>query len=427
MMHIFSPKAATKHKPIATMQASARLFLPLAAHRGQAALPIVEVGDYVQKYQCLAKPNGDFSIYIYAPCSGKIAAIENIILPNGKTSKAIILDNDFKEKNAILPFPKLKLSTQSTRQDLVDFIALAGIVGQGGAQFPTHIKYNIGNTKLDTLIINGAECEPYLTADYSLLQQKSQDLIHILHLLHAILQPNKIVLAVEKQNKEVLKPFQILEKNNQIGFSVKILPNEYPQGSELQLIKAITNKVLKKGVLPISQNILVSNVGTLMAMAQAQLSSYPIIDRVLTVSGDNMPTMGNYKVLIGTPIHDILSNLNLEHLAEERNILIGGPMMGDYIENTQIAIHSGVGGLLLLNKKQPLEYNCIGCGYCVEVCPMGLMPLEFAFAYEEKNKQKMQDFNLSVCIECAACQYICPSNVSLIESIKRGKIDFLKI
>lgn len=426
MMHIFSPKAQTKTKAIEILPPSAKFLLPLAAHRGKPAKAIVKVGDLVKKFQCIAQADGHFSINIYAPCSGIISSIENIELSNGKHSMAIVIDNDFKE-NSIVPYENLKLTKTSTIEELSNFIQIAGIVGQGGAQFPTHIKYNIGKHAIDTLIINGAECEPYLTADYALLDQKPQALIDILEILAAIIKPKRIVLAIEKQNQAILKGFQIYEKNNQIGFSTHILPNEYPQGSELQLIQSVTKKTLKKGILPISQGVLVSNVGTLLAMAAVQANHYPIISRVLTVSGDKIPTIGNYEILLGTPVEHILSTLNLKSIAQEKQIILGGPMMGDAITNINIPIGAGTGAILLLNQKRITQYNCIGCGYCVEVCPMNLMPLEFAFAYEKKNKSHMEAFNLAACIECGACQYICPSDVSLIESIKRGKIDFLKL
>ena len=424
-MHIFSPKGQTKDKNIVALPAAARLLVPLGAHRGLAAQPIVTIGQKVKKFQLLAEANGFFSANIYAPISGTIQAIENGILSNGKNATFISIANDF-EESTVAPYENLKLNKNSTKAELVDFIFKAGILGQGGAQFPTHIKYNIADKDIDTLIINGAECEPYLTADYRLLIEKSSALINILEYLSAILKPKRIVLAVEKQNKAALEAFYTYEKNNTIGFSTHLLPNDYPQGSELQLIAAITGKFLKKGVLPIDHNILVSNVGTLVSMSKVQATQYPIIDRVLTVSGDKIPNSGNFEVRIGTTVEHILETLSLSAYSTNKHIILGGPMMGDAIKSSHISINAGTGAVLLLDKKRPIQYNCIGCGYCVEICPMGLMPLEFAFAYERKNKSHMEAFNLEACIECGACQYICPSDVSLIESIKRGKIDFLK-
>lgn len=420
MMHIFSMKSKTKQLSITDIPDAPVLYLPLLQHIGQAAKPIVKVGEYVLKYQIIAEETRNLSANVHAPVSGTIKAIELHPLADGTMVETIVLENDFRDEE----FKRPVIDADSMASDeILTVIKAAGIVGEGGAQFPTFVKYNLLGKKINTFIVNGTECEPYLTADYVLMRDKTEELFRGIFLINRVLQAGEIVLSIEKQNKELLDVFSpFLSQPEYKNIRVAILPNQYPQGGELQLIKSVTGKELARGVVPKDEGLMVSNVGTIHAVYNALVERKPLTERIITVSGEQSKKSGNYQVKIGTPISHILEYQNLTNSLDDKQLVLGGPMMGKNVVETSAPIIKGSSGVLFFKKKEIKRNNCISCGYCVDVCPMKLMPLVFAENYRTGKIASLEKYSLNSCIECAACEYICPSDVPLMESIKEGKV-----
>lgn len=416
MMHIFSMKGKTKKYKIKSLKAPSVLYIPLSQHIGAPATPIVEPGESVKKYQLIARASSTLSANIHAPVSGTVASIEDCVLADGTTAPAIVIENDGREEEAERYSPTNNLSMDAIVQRIRD----CGIVGAGGAQFPTDLKYNLDGSEINTFIINGTECEPYLSADYALMAQHTEEVLEGIRIANKVLNAKDIVITLEEQNKELVKFFApFLKKEAYNAFRIVVLPNEYPQGGELQLIKSITGIELARNKRPREIGVIVNNVGTIHAIYKAVVEGRPLISRIITLSGNDLEEYGNFEVLIGTPVSHILKESRVSSRGKE--LVLGGPMMGKKVMNPDAPILKGSSGVLVLKENRKRKHNCISCGYCVDVCPMHLMPMKFEEIYRVGKYFKLEKYNISNCIECAACEYICPSNVPLIESIKEGK------
>jgi len=413
-MHIHSRKE--KDKAIQSIVAAPILYVPLLQHIGKPAKAIVSVGDFVKKFQLVGQASEGVSANIHSPVSGIVEEIRKYPLADGNLVDTIIIRNDYKETEE--KFPKTDLSI-ITPEQVIEIIAKAGIVGVGGAQFPTALKYQLDGFSIETFIVNGTECEPYLSSDYVLMKEYTAELFKGIELINKVLKAKEIVLTIEEQNKEladVLNPF--IEKATNIR--LQILPNEYPQGGELQLINRIKGQKLPRNKRPRDFGVIVNNVGTIYAVYQAVVGRVPLVNRIFTVSGKDSPITANYEIKIGTSISHIIKELNLS--VSDNQLILGGAMMGKAVIQLNAPVIKGSSGLLLFKRKEFTRFNCISCGYCVEVCPMRLLPMKFEEIYRSGKYFRMEKYHLENCIECAACEYICPSNVPLIESIKESKI-----
>ncbi|MDH6354791.1 electron transport complex protein RnfC [Dysgonomonas sp. PH5-45] len=421
MMNIFSAKSKTKKQKITDLKDPAVFRVPLLQHIGNAAEPVVSAGDAVKRYQLIGRANGPVSANVHSPVSGVVIGIRECPLADGQIVPAIEIENDFKYTE--LEHPDSDLEKLSGK-DILEIIEEAGVVGEGGAGFPTHVKYDVKDKKIKTFILNGTECEPYLTSDYSLIDQFPSRLIIGALLINKILKAEEIIIAIEHQNKDLVgKLHELINKPENKAFKIKILPDQYPQGGELQLIKSLTGIEVKRGGLPADKGVIVSNVGTVIAVFNAVARHKPLVERVITVSGDNLQGAGNYMVKIGTPVSHIVEVLGLD---VQKQIVLGGPMMGKQVTNFSVPIQKGSSAVLSFQAKVVQYTNCISCGYCVDICPMRLMPFKFAEYFRKEMYASMKTYNLNECIECAACQYICPCNVPLMESIKNGKAELNK-
>ncbi len=418
MLLIPSLKHITKHIPIATLADPIDLYIPLAAYNSQMT-PCVSIGERVQKYQLLAESTGIFASKIHAPVSGTIVAFFQL---NGKAM--IHLQNDFLALEYPISPPSIEDISQS---EFIDLLRDAGIQGAGGSQFPTQLKYSIENHKIHTLIFNGAECEPYLSADISLLRAHCMELLQMAKFLQKLIQVPRLVLAIERQHQQLKKLIQEGAETLTLQIDIKILPDAYPQGGELQLIKSVTGNTLKKGSIPANYGILVSNIGTLWAMYKAVFEGKPNIERVVTVSGNSCSNLGNYLVKIGTPVLHILRETQNSWDLDRQMIILGGAMMGKAVASPLVPIHKGSGGLLVMEKQNIDRNNCIKCGLCVDVCPQKLMPLELVRFNLAHKLEELKNEHLNDCIECGACAYVCPSDVPLMENIFDGKAKLLSV
>lgn len=411
-------KIVTKNMSLKKISESEIFFVPLLQHKGERAFEIVRVGQEVRKYEKIAQGYGSISANIHSPVSGKVIRIMKNFLPDGSKVRTIIIENNFKEERVKLVKRNMRELQMAESEEILKIIEEAGIVGLGGAGFPTSSKYDIKLEKIDTFIINGMESELYLTADYLLMKNYAKEICRGIKVAEKVLRPRHMVIAISEKNKELVSVFERMAREVNIDLQIKILSADYPQGSEILLIDKITGKKIQKGKLTIEKGVIVSNVGTIKAIYDAFFNGKPLIERIVTISGEEVPNAGNYKIRIGTPLVHIVDSLNI---TKTDKIIFGGPMMGNKVKEPSTPIIKGTSGVIFLNEEKIESKNCISCGKCVEVCPMNLIPFDFSKYYEKGRYVKMLNANIFNCIECGACEYVCPSRVPLIESIKNGK------
>lgn len=420
----------TKDKKIEEFFDVEEVIIPLHQHTGAPNEPLVKQGDYVKVGQKI----GDSKAKVYAPVhssvSGEVKSIENVILPTGRSSLAIKIKNDFKEEKFYEP-REVSIIESLSKEELLNLIKEAGIVGMGGAAFPTHIKLSPPpDKKIEYLIINGAECEPFLTCDYRLMIEESEGIVKGIEILKKIINPQKIIIGIEDNKIEAANELNKFIKASNLNGSTEIviLKTKYPQGSEKHLIKAILGREVPSGGLPFDVGCIVQNVQTVFAIKEAIYDGKPSIDRVLTVSGSGVKEQKNLRVKVGTISEDIVkycggANENL------KKIIFGGPMMGFSSYTLNIPITKGTSGILLFTDKEIKEYEeypCIRCGRCADACPMYLMPMLIDAYSRIEVFEKAKYYGALDCIECGACAYVCPSKRHLVQSIRFAKSELLK-
>ena len=326
-------KPMTKNTKIKEIEDPNLLYIPLSQHIGSPAIPTVEIGDRVKKYEKIGEISGNISANIHSPVSGDVVDVVEHLVANGKKVKTVIIVNDFQNTEETLTKRKLSDLRLIKKEEILKIIREAGIVGLGGAQFPTHAKYDIKFKKVETFIINGAECEPYLTSDYSVMKNFTKEIFQGLKVIQKLLNPKEIVIGIEEENKELIEIFEKIQKEEKFEIKVKLLPAIYPQGSELQLVNTITGKKLKKGELPLEKGVIVSNISTVKAIYDAFFEGKPLIERIITISGEEAKNIGNYKLKFGTPVYHIVKELKITN---EDKIIFGGPMMGTEIFDSRV-------------------------------------------------------------------------------------------
>lgn len=415
-----SMSQATQAAPLAK-----KLVLPLKQHIGHAAEVIVKVGDTVLKGQMIAAAKGYVSTPIHAPTSGKIIAIEKDLIPHpsGIATDCIVIETDGEERWIEC--------TRNTNYRQLDISALrniirdAGIVGLGGAGFPSFIKLNPGPGNIvETLILNGAECEPYITCDAMLMQEHSRRIIDGLNIMRHALQVKKCIIAIE-DNKRAAHTMLInaLQEHEAEHIEIIQIPTLYPAGGEKQLIKTITGKEVPSNGLPINIGVVCHNVATAAAVATAVLEGKPLISRYVTVTGDGVDKPKNFEVLFGTPFSELIDLCSRNSKAEQ--FIVGGPMMGFEVANDNIPVIKTSNCILVQRKETKPDYimPCIRCGKCTEVCPAQLLPQQLYWYARAKNFDKTQDYNLFDCIECGCCSYVCPSHIPLVQYYRFAKTE----
>lgn len=421
-MHIQSMKEQTKYHRIKPIEDPDLFMVPLFNVFGANSEPVVNTGDEVKKYQLIGKSVRGFMVPTHSPVSGIVESIEEKNQLDGSVAKTIFIRNNNKNEEAPI---FLKEPDTYTAAELLKVIERAGVVGMGGAKFPTAVKYDKKDKQVNTLIINGVECEPYLSSDYVLMKQCSKEILDGILFINKILDAENIIIAVESINDELKDIFEIyLNDEKYKNISVSVVPDEYPQGGELQLVKTLTGIEIPKGSIPLNYGVIVSNVGTVYSIFRTIMEGIPVTERIITVSGENVKNPGNYLVKIGTPVNHIVEACGID--IKDSIIISGGPMMSPQVRDLYMPINKGSLGIIVLPHKDIERLNCIWCGYCVDVCPMKLMPMKFDQFFRRGKYLKLNDYNIKDCIECGACEYICPSNVPLIRSIKEGKSKLLK-
>ncbi len=418
-IHPQDQKHYSRDKAIEIMPVPAKLVLPLRQHIGAPAEAIVAVGELVKKGQCLAKSTGVVSSPVHAPTSGKVVAIAEQPHPVFGASLAIVLEADGEDawQEGVLVERDWHALANN---ELLDIIRNAGVVGLGGAAFPTHVKLNPPpDKKIDTLIINGAECEPYLTADHRVMLEWPEKMIEGIEIALKLLGLAEAIIGIEKNKADAVAFLESKCKGKPI--KIAALETKYPQGAEKMLIRAITGREVPSGGLPADIGVIVQNVGTLAALSDAVSHGKPLIERVVTVSGGLIKEPKNMLVRLGTSFAqavDWCGGLT----GKAAKIVMGGPMMGMAQVGLDVPIIKGTSGILVLAKSDiggGKERGCIRCGRCVEVCPMGLAPYKFAVWGQRDNlDEAVKEGHVLDCAECGSCVYVCPAKRNLVHYIK---------
>ncbi|MFD0834403.1 electron transport complex subunit RsxC [Mariniflexile aquimaris] len=414
----------TSTKSIKRMSVPKVVYVPIAQHIGIPAEIVVDVKEQVEIGQVIAKSGGFVSSNIHSPVAGTITKLDKIIDTTGYKKQCIVIRTDVKNEANFqdIAYP-LKKEIELEPKDILKKINDFGIVGLGGATFPAHVKLSVKEgTTLDHLIINGVECEPYLTADHRLMLEKAEEIIVGIKILMHALHIDKAIIGIENNKKDAIDIFKKLTADEK-GIKVAALQVKYPQGGEKQLVRALLNREVPKNGLPLDVGVIVHNVGTIYAIYEAIQHNKPLIERVVTVTGKKLENASNYWVKIGTPITDLVNEVG--GLPEgTRKIVNGGPMMGKAIKNTDVPVTKGTSGILVISEDEASRgepKNCIRCGECVEVCPMGLEP-HLLMNFSEKGLfEKASDEDIMTCIECGSCSYVCPSHRPLLDYIRFGK------
>ncbi|MGL5561343.1 MAG: electron transport complex subunit RsxC [Tannerellaceae bacterium] len=411
-------------KKITPLELPKQVIIPLSQHIGAPAQAIVKKGDEVKVGTMIAKAGGFVSANIHSSVSGKVNKIDDVLDASGYKRPAIIIDVEGDEwEETIDRSATLNKNTDYQAKEIVDKIANAGIVGLGGATFPTHIKLTPPpGTKAEILIINAVECEPYLTSDHQLMMEKGDEIMVGTSLLMKAINVTKAVIGVENNKPDAIKHLSALASQYP-GIEIMPLKVQYPQGGEKQLIDAVTRKQVPSGGLPIAVGAVVQNVGTAFAVYEAVQKNKPLFERVVTVTGKALTNPCNLLVRVGTPITNLIEAAG-GLPANTGKIIGGGPMMGKALVSTDIPTTKGSSGILIMEDKEsarkPME-PCIRCAKCVNVCPMGLEPNLLMAETSFEVWDKAESDHITDCIECGSCSYTCPAHRPLLDYIRVGK------
>ena len=416
-VHPTERKERTEHLALKSFPDSAEVVIPLSMHAGAPANPVVQVGDTVKVGQKIGEPAAFISAPVHSSVSGTVTAIEERGHATRGTCLSVVIKSDGKNTldESVKPHKSLE---ELTPDEIVEIVKEAGIVGMGGAGFPTSVKLKPAKP-VDTILLNGCECEPLLTADHRVLLEFADDVIYGLKAILKAVGAEKGVIVIEDNKPDAIELMK--EKTADLeNIEVVVAKTKYPQGAEKMLIKRVTGRKVPSGGLPADVGCVVSNISTTKAISDAIQKGLPLIERVVTVTGEHVKNPGNFIVKIGTNTGDLLNYCDAE-LGEDITVKAGGPMMGFVLSDVNVPIMKGSNGIIAVDTDHTVEQPCIKCGRCMDVCPMELSPLYFAKYADEENWQGMKEKNVMDCVECRCCEYICSSKIPLVTKIKAGK------
>ena len=422
-VHPAEHKTVSNRTPIAPGPKPAQLVLPLNMHLGAPARPIVAVGDRVLKGQMLAEPAGTVSAALHAPTSGTVVALgpRPIQHPSGMDALCIVLEPDGEDR-----WMERRPVADHTRLGPGKLIALlrdAGVAGLGGAGFPTSVKVNLGDhQRVEQLIINAVECEPYITADDRLMRERADEIVLGIQILQYLLNPHDTLIGIEDNKPEAIAALRAACADSDV--EIRVVPTKYPSGGEKQLIQLLTGKEVPSGSVPAQCGVVCQNVGTAWAVKRAVHDGEPLLSRITTVTGDAVARPGNYEVWLGTPVADLLHHAGVD---KERlgRLVMGGPMMGFTLHDPSVPVVKTSNCVIAASAEElpepPPEQACIRCGACAEVCPANLLPQQLYWYAKTDDFERAQHHNLMDCIECGACAYVCPSHIPLVQYYRYAK------
>jgi Na+-translocating ferredoxin:NAD+ oxidoreductase subunit C len=422
-VHPYERKSLSEHKRIWNAAVPSECIVPLQQHIGKPAEAQVGPGDEVREGRLIGKAPGFVSANIHAPIPGVVRELREVYLPSGLATTAVVIDLQGE-------FDRLgKQQTAAEWRDrdvksLLTAIRENGVVGMGGATFPTHVKYTLPQGKtLDWMILNGVECEPYLTADHRLMLEMTDQVIEGLEIASRILDVEHVAIGIEENKPEVIEKMRSRVRERGLDFRVVSLETKYPQGGEKQLIKAITDREVPSGGLPIDVGCMVSNAGTLNAVYEAVVLDKPVMERVVSVTGGAVREPGNLKARIGSTFGELIEECG--GLAEiPKKVVAGGPMTGFAVYDLDMPLIKGTSGILALTARDVNEAPrtpCINCGRCIAACPMGLQPTTLFKHIDHEEYKPARTLGLMDCIECGACSYVCPAHIPLVQGMRIGK------
>jgi electron transport complex protein RnfC len=415
-------KELSKDKAISPTKPPKKVVIPLSQHIGAPCKLSVSIGQDVKKGEVIGIPEGFVSAPVHASVSGKVVAIGEFPLSTGKMTTSVVIENDGKEEwTSLKDNPDyVKLSPEELKGKVKD----AGIVGMGGAAFPAHVKLSPPKEKpIDVVILNGAECEPYLTADYRLMIERSGDVVEGLKILMKIVNVAKGIIGIENNKPDAIKAME-QAVSGESNITVCPLEVKYPQGAEKMLIKAAVDREVPARGLPMDIGVVVQNIGTAVAVYEAARYGKPLIERVVTVTGEGIKEPKNLMVKIGTLVADLIDECG-GFKSETAKIISGGPMMGFSIYSLDVPVTKGTSGILVLPEESVLHAEdfgpCIRCGRCIEICPMGLMPSMLSVLAERGFYEEAKGYDLFDCFECGSCTYVCPSKRPIVQLVRLAK------
>lgn len=420
-IHPSHSKKSTESKPVQKAEEPKIAVIPLQQHIGAPCQPLVNVGDIVKVGQKIGDSDAFVSAPVHSSISGVVKEIKDMHTPTGN-ALCIVIESDGKNEmhESVRPMADIELLSKG---DILKGIREAGIVGMGGAAFPVHVKLSPPeDKKIDTLILNGAECEPYLTSDHRLMLERPQDILYAIKLMMKAIPVGRAFIGIEENKPDAIKAMKDMLKG-ETDIQVMPLKAKYPQGAEKQLIFACTGRQVPSGKLPMEVGVVVSNVGTAAAIGEAFKTGMPLIKRIVTVTGSGLVEPKNLEVKIGTSFKDVIEQCG-GYKGVPGKLIMGGPMMGLAQFTDEIPCIKGTSGILILNEEEakiPQPRNCIRCGKCVAACPIHLVPLLISAYYDKNMIPKAEEMKALDCIECGSCSFVCPSKRHLVDSIRAAK------
>ncbi|MDM8566721.1 electron transport complex subunit RsxC [Candidatus Halobeggiatoa sp. HSG11] len=418
-------KDDTNIKSIRRMAFAPKMIVPLAQHFGAPAAPIVYAGQNVVRGEPIAKANGFMSVPHHAPATGTIDSIELMSTARGPKTESIILKvTPGASQNVLYGIPHN--IDDLTQEEIINAIQDTGVIGLGGAGFPSHAKLTVPKEhKVDTVLVNGCECEPYLTNDHRIMLERIDELITGIRIVLKALGAEQAIIGIEDNKLDAVKAIQ--EKLPPQGpISIKVLKTKYPQGAEKMLIKSVLNREVPSGNYPSSVGVGVYNVGTLSQLGTLLPQRQGLIERVVTITGPGVKKPGNYMIALGTPLRFVMKQVG--YTGSVRHLILGGPMMGTSVASLDVPITKTVSAVLVLTKEEEAEqvpekiYPCIKCGACVKACPVHLNPTQLVLLASKRRYEDMQEkFHLNDCFECGCCSYVCPAGIPLVQYFRIAK------
>ena len=416
-IHPNDGKSLAKDQPIKEVLPTGKMIYPLSQHIGAPATAVVKKGDAVLKGQKIAEAGGFVSAPIYSSVSGKVVALEKRLNPTGSSVDCIVIENDGEYKE--VEYPQTKPLGDMSKEEILNQIGEAGIVGMGGAGFPTRVKLSPKEPdKIEYIIANCAECEPYITADYRRMLENTEELVSGMRVVLSLFENAKGIFGVEDNKKDCIEKLKEAIKDEP-RMEVRVLQTKYPQGAERQLIYALTKRAINSSMLPADAGCIVDNVETLIGIHNAVLNGKPLMERIVTVSGDAVEHPGNFKVLLGTNHQEVIEAAGGFKCSPEK-VISGGPMMGFAMISLDTPITKTSSSILAFEKDVVAtspESACINCGRCVEVCPSRIIPSRLADYAQRFNEEAFLKWNGLECVECGSCSYVCPAKRQLKQSI----------